>query len=567
MRSLTTKLTLCPIILFALGGLAGAQAAKPANHSTLLASAANKASDAGATRSEVEELRGEVAAQRQTIEEMKAMMQQMVSGSGEAANALHEAKEINQPTAIPAVFQAMAEPEKKSEKKPREDFTFHAGGATLQIYGHGDVSLDYVDNGISAAQEAAQAGLTPAQIARANNGWMTQMSSNLSYLGFRGSRPFNHYLIGVFQIETEVNFSGNPGPTSDMRCAQCIGSRDTYVGIEGPWGAFKIGKTDAPYKKASAPLDPFLNSIGDSRSIMGNSGGDNRAEFETRLSHALWYETPKLKGKLTGFSLAVLFSPGQNRSSDNSAYARGEPNCSGGNGAFVLSPQNQANVVEGANLTTLANNANLVTDPCQDGSWGNIVSTVLGYKGHGLNVFGAYEYHANVNRQVDYPTASMVENEGAWKIGTQYTFKKTRTTGNFIYEKLKRYNAPGFANLDERSRPLATWVAITQKITKTTDFNIAWGYAGKTPGDPGFGALPVNTVNNSTNLYDIGIKQHFTRKMSAYFVYARQANHADAHYDLGAVGHGIVVDKRDFLGNGIVGTRLQGVSGGMTYDF
>ena len=55
--------------------------------------------------------------------------------------------------------------------------------------------------------------------------------------------------------------------------------------------------------------------------------------------------------------------------------------------------------------------------------------------------------------------------------------------------------------------------------------------------------------------------------MATYFVYARQQNHTDAHYDLGAVGHGIQVDKRDFLGTGFPGTKLQGLSAGVTFDF
>src|SRR3989449_10146758 len=114
--------------------------------------------------------------------------------------------------------------------------------------------------------------------------------------------------------------------TSDAQVKQGVGSRDTYVGVQGNWGAIKLGKEDAPYKRTVARMDPFLNSIGDSRSIMGNSGGDNRAEFKTRVPHALWYESPKIKG----FNASVLFSPGQNRATDNTITARVEPNCTGG---------------------------------------------------------------------------------------------------------------------------------------------------------------------------------------------------------------------------------------------
>jgi predicted porin len=334
----------------------------------------------------------------------------------------------------------------------------------------------------------------------------------------------------------------------------------------------------------SSSVDPFLNTIGDSRSIMGNSGGDNRAEFMSRIPHAIWYESPNYKG----LNANILFSPGQNRSLDNSGYPRAEPNCAAGNGAFTLSAPNSPNVNEGGDIQGLIGNFPLgSTPPCNDGSWGNVLSAAATYRGYGLYAFGAYEHHSKVNRTTDLGYLGTAD-EAAWKFGTQYTVKQTGTTGNFVFEHLKRYGPDANhtdPRLDERSRPLATWVAITQKITKKDSFNVGWAHAGKTPGDPGnCGATvpsppgtqsfictaftaPVNTINNSSNLFDVGLRHALSSRISTYFVYARQANHADAHYDLGAVGHGIVVDKRDFLGPGYAGTRLQGLSGGLTLDF
>jgi predicted porin len=536
-----------------------------------------------ASAEEVQQLKSEVATQRQMIEELKAMVKQLATTSVEQANAIREVMPL--PTLQEAT---LTQPEgKPAEKKPpRDAFEWKIKGATLQIYGHGDVSYDYVDNGQSFATNTAPGpggtnvlagqGDSASVAANARNGWMSQISSNSSYLGFRGSRPFNHYLTGLFQIETEVNFSGTPGPTSDLQCKQCLGSRDTYVGMQGPWGAVKIGKSDAPYKKASAALDPFLNTVGDSRSIMGNSGGDNRAEFATRLSHSIWYESPVYKG----FNLAVLFSPGQNRSVDNVAYARGEPNCSAGNGAYTLSEQNQANGSEPAFIGGLQYPSVQTSGiaPCNDGSWGNVVSTSLAYKGHGFYVFYAFEYHKDVNRDGDYvgsgAPGSSVADEDAWKVGVQYNFKKTNTTANFVYEKLRRLNNPAFGSavaiFDERSRPNATWMALTQKLHKKDEVSIGWAYGGRTPGDPDWGASGglLKGIDNASNLYDIGYKHWFIpNKMSFYVVGARQANDVRAHYDLGAVGHGITVDKYNWTGHGAEGTRLQAVSGGMTYDF
>ena len=324
----------------------------------------------GATKEEVDQLRGALASQQKTmasqqktIEELKTMVSEMaqrlgttdarvlpaagtqgahVQTLGYSVASLEEA--LYGATASGQTAQANLVHQKAPEKKPSNNLEWTVGGTKVQIYGHSDVSYDYVDNGISAAMEATNPLLgVHGRPRAANNGWLGQVSSNLSYFGVRGSHKINDYLTGVFQFETEVMMSDTPGPTSDLQCKYCLGSRDTYVGISGPWGAVKLGKEDAPYKKTTTgAFDPFINSIGDQRSIMGNSGGDNRAEFMGRISHAIWYESPTYKGLYA----SILFAPNQNRSSDNGAYPRGEPNCAGGNGAFTLSFANKGNVPE-----------------------------------------------------------------------------------------------------------------------------------------------------------------------------------------------------------------------------
>ena len=352
-------------------------------------------STTGASKEEVQQLRGELASQQQTmasqqktIEELKAMVSDLaqrlgttdarvlpaagtqggrVQTLGYSAPSLEEA--LDGTTASGQPGQAALSQKAPEEKKEPDRLEWSVEGGKVQIYGHSDVSYDYVDNGITNAMEATNPFLGPAAVARANNGWMGQISSNLSYFGVRGSRRINSYLNGVFQFETEVMMSDTPGPTSDLQCKYCLGSRDTYVGLSGPWGAVKLGKEDAPYKRTTTgAFDPFLNSIGDARSIMGNSGGDNRAEFMGRVSHAIWYESPTHKGLYA----SILFAPSQNRSSDNSAYPRGEPNCAGGNGAFTLSLANKGNVPEGADLNSVLPSPD--TNPCNDGAFGNVLS-------------------------------------------------------------------------------------------------------------------------------------------------------------------------------------------------
>ncbi len=509
---------------------------------------------APATKEEVEALRSAVAAQQQTIEELRMMVQQLVkqqaSGEPQLVNAaIVQSQQGGKPLAV--AQKSEEQPSKKIQRIPGDELKFSVGGGEVQLYGHADVSFDYVDNGITAQREAGPEG---PLCTFCNNGWLAQVSSNLSYFGFRGERKVTPWLTGIFQVETEIPYSATPGPTTDAQVKAGWGSRDTFVGVKGDWGAIKIGKEDAPYKRTKARLDPFINSIGDSRSIMGNSGGDNRAEFDTRIPHALWYESPTYKG----FYTTVLFSPGQNRAIDNSVLARPEPNCTGGNDA-----------------------------PCTDGGAGNQLSAAVTYTNGPFYAVVAYEHHAKVNRTGDEaPDANGiipsvgVADESAFNVGAQYRIKPTRTTVNFIYENLKRYAAalPGFSvdpRFNERTRPLATWLAVTQQITPKDDFNVGWAHAGRTPGDPG-GQInqPIPSVlnlagpiDNRSNLIDVGLKHRFDKKMTTYFVFARQMNHQGAHYDLGANGHGAVVDRADAAGNSFTGRTHTGVSGGLTYDF
>ncbi len=168
-----------------------------------------------------------------------------------------------------------------------------AADTSVQFYGHLDLSVDDATKGIKEST------------AQGKVGWQADVSSNLSYFGLRGDHDIGGGNKMVFQIETQVDVSATPGPSPvnqasqgnvDNKVQAALGSRNSFLGIAGNFGAFKIGKTDAPYKLSTARMDPFSASVGDYNSIMGNTGGDNRAEFDTRLSHAVWYESNKMGG-------------------------------------------------------------------------------------------------------------------------------------------------------------------------------------------------------------------------------------------------------------------------------
>jgi len=132
-------------------------------------------------------------------------------------------------------------------------------------------------------------------------------------------------------------------------------------------------------------------------------------------------------------------------------------------------------------------------------------------------------------------------------------------------------------DFNERQRN-GSWLALTQKITGQDDLNVGWAHAAKSPGQPGGGDSGVTTnpgpVDNASNMYTVGYKHHFDKQSNWYAVYARQANKAGGHYDLGASGHGITTDCKDASGvppvsgsNCFTGETLQAVSVGWMYSF
>ena len=471
--------------------------------------------------------------------------------------ALRKKQEQAAPAAAAAPAKAPA-----NEVKPGKELVFKAGGGEVQLYGHADVSLDDQTNGMTGF---IHNGLPVT----GHNGWVPDVSSNLSFFGVRGNRAVSDDLKGVFQFETEIAYAATPGASDQAADTTAqkfeLGSRNSFVGLQSEeYGAIKLGKTDTPYKTATARLDPFASTPGDYNAIMGNSGGDNRTEFDFRAPHAVWYESPNIQGVHANF----LVSPGQNRSTNTGLYAQGEPDCTGGNSTGGIN-----------------GNPDLTPTSCTDGSFATLYSVDFTYESGPLYATVAYEVHKDVNRTGDeiIPGTIGIRDESAYKLGVQYTFP-TKTTLNVLVERLQRDAITD--SLDERTHT-ATWLALTQGLTPFDDLNLGWAHVGRTPGQPVEGVedkfgnpAPAGSSNNEANLYTIGLKHRFVdKRTTAYLTYSSLVNGYWAHYSLGAGGHGL--PTRNYVGDKFIGgcqaggtcgppfsgNNAEAVSVGVTYDF
>jgi len=542
----------------------------------LTACAANFLVQGSALADDAQENKALKEQMRQMMQRMDALQKQIDAMSNKPAPPAVVA-------APPAPPPPVTGPATAKQAPPEPAFEKFAKG----FYGTLDVSTDYVTKGMSElgayhfsyvdptnpSLGYVQGGQKIGPVGRV--GWQADLSTNKSVLGYRGS----HAIPGlsadfIYQIEVQPAITAAPGASTGYTAQSNvtkagIGYGDSFVGLSGnEWGKVKFGTTYTPYKKSTDRMNPFSGMLGDYSVVMGNTGGDNRVEFGSRIDHSVWYESPKFGGL---FSFDVLFSPGQNRTPYNDAQSSGSPDCAGGN-------------VPGSGNLPLA---------CADGAFNNAWSADLKFETGPIYVTVAYEVHQGVNRgsdgigsnspfystlysidpvsgqclttsvlidcgsynayQAEFPQAAPagspgllddVVNETAFKVGAQYTFDFGLAV-SAIWEDMRRKLPADLMWQNERQRN-GFWFAASEDFTKKDNFSIGWAHAGATPGDPG-GQHNYNptSVENYANMFTAAWKHRFDKNLYWYVDAADTINHGNAHYDLGAGGRGVTTDCHD----------------------
>ncbi len=483
------------------------------------------------------------------------------------------------------------------------------------FYGTLDVSLDYTTKGIDGmvAYPYALANPTnpysggviaggPKTGPQGRIGWMPALSTNKSALGYRGS----HKISGtdfdlIYQLEVQPQITNAPGTGASYNTASNvtkggIGYGDSFVGISSnTWGKLKLGTTYSPYKKSTDRMNPFSGMLGDYGAIMGNSGGDNRVEFGSRLDHSMWFESPKI-GNV--FSFDMLWSPGQQRVANSLAQSAGSSDCNGGNtpgsgnlpmscddGGFDTAYSMDVKFEFGGWYMTAAYEIHKAVNRNSDGIGAN--NLIYGYYlGQGNGVSPLLDWNGYNAFAAEYPQAAGagspgyvgdIGNETAAKVGLQYTTSFGLVLSG-IYEDLRRYIPQDLMFQNERQRH-GTWFAASQDFGPKDNVSIGWAHASATPGDPGGQHnYNPNNADNHADMYTIAWKHKFEKNLYWYLDAADTVNAGNAHYDIGAGGRGITTDCHDgttFQFNDYSsagpttwgGCHILGFSTGLNYKF
>jgi predicted porin len=552
-------------------------------------------------------------------EQMRIMQQQMqqLQKQIDALSSKQEAAHAVAPAGPPAAAASgaatgkAAEPTVSSLEKKFDNFL-------KGFYGSLDVSVDYTTKGIynpvaypygyANGMPGSPYVITGGQKATPYGrvGWLGAMSSNGSSIGYRGEHRIpNTDIDFIYQVSSAIDMVAAPGlqdtwTKSSNTVLGGIGLGDTFVGFqEHAWGKIKFGEMYMPYKNSTDRLNPFGTGLGNYAAIMGNSGGDNRIEFGTRSDDVVYYSSPTW----AGISFDVAYAFGQQLDPNSDLTPEGSPDCAGSNNP---------------------GSGNLFLN-CDDGGYNRAYSADLKFEMGGLYLVAAYEIHKQVNRSSDgiganspyyaylvsqgptgkqaylldwadylayageypgaaaagspaYNTSVDVADEWAMKFGVQYSFDFGLSV-DYLYEEMHREVPPELEFQNERQRN-GMWFALEQSFWDGRDVVAGgWAHAGASVGDPGGQHnYNPNSTGNQSNMYTLQWWHKLDKQLTVYFDWAETINDGNAHYDLGAGGHGIKTDCHDATHNQFVdyssagpttwgGCHEQGISTGVSYRF
>jgi predicted porin len=120
----------------------------------------------------------------------------------------------------------------------------------------------------------------------------TEVSSNHSVFGIKGSTEIDESLKGVFLLDV---FLGSDSGDSGNGSLYGEG-RDGYVGLEGGFGTVALGYHGRPWKTSTNDMDIFGSTIADYSALMGTVPGANGVYFDGGIANAILWFLPNFKG-------------------------------------------------------------------------------------------------------------------------------------------------------------------------------------------------------------------------------------------------------------------------------
>jgi len=180
--------------------------------------------------------------------------------------------------------------------------------ADATLYGKTHVSIDWFEiKGSSPREEYKGWALNKGQIGKGND--------RSNRLGVKGSEDLGGGLKAIYQVEFDIPLVNERDYDIDNGEQGGFKMRNSFVGLEGDFGTFLVGRHDTPLKISTSKLEMFDDTMAD---YEGTIGFD-----DIRADNTIAYITPSF----SGFQFAAATIPGaastldgsENRNSDSLA--------------------------------------------------------------------------------------------------------------------------------------------------------------------------------------------------------------------------------------------------------
>ena len=330
-----------------------------------------------------------------------------------------------------------------------------------------------INIGIEYSKSSAGTGVTTGGLSK------TQLNRNYSHIDIEsvddiggGNKVIFHYQI--------VASPQALGPAGDLT------NRNSFLGVAGGWGAFKMGTNENVYERFMYTADPLDGALGPGGNLMilgtpgfntafdvGQAGGG--VGFYRRTDHTIWYESPNY----SGFAFEVDYTL--------SAFKT-----NAGTTTFALDPKTgtvKATTSTGANPQVLS------------------IGGKFQPEGAPFYVDVAYEKHDDFRSDTSKDTG--VQIGGGYMIGDLGLHLR--------YEQLK-YQDTGF---DYKRN--AIWFGVK--------YNLPSGYVGAELGSAADGTLNgVKQNNTGAKMFGVGYFHNLSKQSQLQFIYGRTDNKDNASY-------------------------------------
>lgn len=303
----------------------------------------------------------------------------------------------------------------------------------------------------------------------------TQVSSQVTKLGFKGAEDMGDGVSAVWQIEQQLDIdAAGSGKSTHTTFA----GRNSYGGLKSDsMGTVLLGIYDTPYKVATRKLDVFADQIPDNRGLMG--GGTAGGLHDARLGNSVAYVSPDMNG----FSAAVSYVAGAEAAATSGTIKGSAWSLAG---MYNAGPLYAALAYSAFDVGTAAS--------------GTMASGTLSGVG----------------------AAAANDKLKAWKLGAGYTMDALQL--NLVYED----TSSSIGGIDKIGRK--DWYVAGKYSFGNDDVKLAYTHAGEV------GATAATQLNSGAKQFSLGYDHSMSKRTTVYVQYTKLSNDAAANYTLSSAG-------------------------------